>query len=222
MAKKKLTETKKETGRSFGKVLARLLSALLIIVLTAGLAVAAINLFVCGKTKNRILDPEGEWPEPEEGEAEFDAIIVLGCSVLPGGEPSDMLADRVDAGVELFKQGRARLLVMSGDRSEYYDEVTAMADRALAAGIAPNYIVEDPEGFSTSESIERAANTFGFKRVIIVTQRYHLFRALYVAERCGLEAYGVGSDPRAYGGSLYYSLREVAARVKDFFKYLFV
>ena len=79
----------------------------------------------------------------------------------------------------------------------------------------------DHAGFSTYESIYRAKDIFEAKKVVIVTQEYHLYRALYIANQLGLEAYGVGADPRQYVGATYRELREILARDKDFIKCIF-
>lgn len=216
--KRDKSQKQKAKRVSVKKILLRTLLGVAICILTVGIAVLAINLYIYGKTKSWIIDLDDQKLEPGGNGAEIDAVVVLGCSVLPGGEPSRMLADRVDAGVEVFKKGGAKALVMSGDRSDYYDEVTAMVNRAVARGVPRECIVEDPEGFSTSESIERAGAVYGYKRIVIVTQRYHLFRSLYIAGKNGLEAYGVAADTGVYEGHVYQELREIAARVKDFFK----
>ena len=106
---------------------------------------------------------------------------------------------------------------MSGDRQPdgSYDEVGAMQDTALAAGVNVTSVLIDPEGYSTYESIEHLAKHLKGKRVVIVTQIYHLYRALYIAERMGMEAYGVSADRRSYSDQLKCEIREVLARVKD-------
>jgi vancomycin permeability regulator SanA len=192
----------------------KIIPVILACVLTAGIAALIINIYVIQKTKDRIVQPD----DPRLLEGGFDAVIVLGCSVLPDGSPSHMLSDRIDTGVEVFGFSGAQLLVMSGDRSENYDEVTVMSKRAISLGVSDASIAEDPEGFSTYESVFRAAKHFGFKRVIIVTQRYHLYRSLYIAGKLGLDAYGVGADPRSYSGQIFRDVREFAAIIKDFLK----
>ena len=199
----------------------RILAVTAQVILTAALAAVAavliIDLVVTGTTRRRIMTAD----DAKLAEMELDAVIVLGCSVRPGGVPSAMLADRIDAGVEALANAPAKLLLMSGDRHEYYDEPGVMLERARQLGVPEEMLGEDPEGFSTFESVVRAAKIFGFRRVIIVSQRYHLYRALYIADRAGLEAYGVTADPRTYSGQAFRELREVAARVKDFFQCMF-
>ena len=152
----------------------------------------------------------------------FDCIIVLGCFVRDDGTPSNMLYDRLDAGCELYFDGAAPKLLMSGDHGQHnYDEVNNMKDFAMERGIPSEDIFMDHAGFSTYDSMYRARDIFGCKKVLIVTQEYHLYRALYIAEELGLEAYGVAADSREYSGQWTRDIREIAARTKDFFMVLF-
>lgn len=147
-----------------------------------------------------------------------DCVLVLGCGVHPDGCPSDMLADRIAQGVALYENGTSPKLLMSGDHGRAdYDEVNAMREMAVQAGLPADDVFMDHAGFSTYESMYRARDVFGAKRIVIVSQKYHLYRALYVAERLGLDAYGVSADLRPYAGQEARELREVLARNKDFF-----
>ena len=142
---------------------------------------------------------------------------MLGCGVYADGTPTAMLHDRLRRSVELYDLGAAPKLLMTGDHGrEGYDEVDAMKTFAVDAGIASEDVFMDHAGFSTYESMYRAKEIFRAKKIIIVTQEYHLYRAIYIAESLGMEAYGVSSDYRSYGGQLHYDIREVLARVKDF------
>jgi vancomycin permeability regulator SanA len=145
-----------------------------------------------------------------------DCILVLGCLVRDGGQPSGMLADRLRRGVALYEDGTAPKLLMSGDHGrEDYDEVDAMKRYAVDAGIPSEDIFMDHAGFSTYESLYRARDVFQAETVIIVSQDYHLYRALHIAKRLGLEAYGVGADYHTYWGQSIREVREVLARAKD-------
>lgn len=147
----------------------------------------------------------------------IDCIVVLGCGVRPDGQPSDMLADRITQGVALYEKGASPKLLMSGDHSRSdYDEVNTMRNVAVEAGVPADDVFMDHAGFSTYESMYRARDVFGAKRIVIVSQRYHLYRALYVAERLGLDAYGVSADLRPYAGQEAREVREILARDKDF------
>ena len=149
-----------------------------------------------------------------------DCILVLGAGVLADGSPSYMLTDRLTQGLELFEAGASQRLLMSGDHGRtHYDEVNAMKSWAVERGVPSSCVFMDHAGFSTYESLYRAKEVFCARRVVIVTQGYHLPRALYIARVLGLEAVGVAADLRPYAQStnLYNTLREFAARCKDFF-----
>lgn len=175
-------------------------------------AVLGINLWVTGSVSCRILTQE---------QAAFiedvDCVVVLGCQVRSDGSPSHMLEDRLKRSIVLYEAGAAPKLLMSGDHGTVtYDEVNAMKRYALEAGVPSEDVFMDHAGFSTYETVYRAKEIFGADKVIIVTQQYHLYRALYIAQALGIEAYGVAADYRQYSGQFARDLREVLARVKDF------
>lgn len=148
---------------------------------------------------------------------DVDCIMVLGCGVYDD-RPTPLLEDRLMRGVEAFSAGLAPKLLMSGDHGqEDYDEVNIMKQYALDSGIAEEAIFMDHAGFSTYESMRRAKDIFGVEKMIIVTQQYHLSRAIYLARMLDIEAYGIASDHRRFGGQFYRDCREVLARVKDLF-----
>lgn len=148
----------------------------------------------------------------------FDYVLILGCGVYSDGSLTPMLSDRVQVGVSLYQKGLGDRILMSGDhRDDSYNEVDPMKATAVSMGVAAESIVTDPLGLSTYDSIARVSTVFGAKRVLIVTQEYHLPRALYLAERFGLDAYGVSADLREYRGQMRYDLREIFARCKDIY-----
>lgn len=151
-----------------------------------------------------------------------DAIVVLGASVFADGTPSGILQDRLDDGVALYFAGVAPKLIMSGDNgTESYNEVRVMKQYAIAQGVPSEDIFCDHAGFSTYESMYRAKYVFGCQRIVVATQTYHLYRALWSAKSLGMQATGVPSDYHEYQKQLQYDIREVPARTKDFFKALF-
>ena len=192
-----------------------IIRSVIILLSLACLGVASlfgINAYVQGSTSSRILPPQ-QAAELED----IDCILVLGCKVKDNGVPSDMLTDRLRRGVELYNMGVAPKLLMTGDHGrESYDEVDAMKQYAVDEGISSSDIFMDHAGFSTYESMYRAKEIFQAKRIIIVTQEYHLYRAIYIAHSLGLDAYGVSSDYRNYLGQTGREVREILARVKDF------
>ncbi len=180
-------------------------------------SVLGVNAYVKGTTDNRILTLE-----QAVAIEDVDCILVLGCKVKDNGEPSDMLRDRLDRGLELYELNAAPKLLMSGDHGrEEYDEVGTMKQYAIDAEVPSEDIFMDHAGFSTYESIYRAKEIFEADKIIIVTQEYHLYRALYIAEQLGVEAYGVASDYHTYAGQTGREVREILARCKDFVTSIF-
>ena len=174
-------------------------------------AVFAVNRYVKRSTADRIIATDNA-----AALADVDCILVLGCQVKADGVPSHMLEDRLRRGVELYQAQAAPKLLMSGDHGrENYNEVGTMKQYAVDTGIPSSDVFMDHAGFSTYESLYRAKNIFGVDKVIIVTQEYHLPRALYIAEQMGIEAYGVPADYRTYFGQYKRDIREVLARCKD-------
>ncbi len=171
-----------------------------------------MNIHIKASIKDRMLSPD------QIPIIDADCILVLGAGVWNGGRPSPMLEDRLVRAIELYNMGVSNRLLMSGDHGRKdYDEVNVMKRFAVDRGIPSSHVFMDHAGFSTYESIYRARDVFKVKKAIIVTQEYHLYRALYIAKKLGLEAYGVAADRREYYGQASRELREVLARVKDFF-----
>ena len=151
-----------------------------------------------------------------------DAVVVLGASVLPDGTPSDILKDRLETAVALYQAGAARAIIVSGDnRTSHYNESEAMKRYCVELGVPSDDVYEDHAGYSTYESMYRVKQVFGCKRVIVTTQAYHLYRALFAVQGLGVEACGVASYQGVYDNQDLYSLREAAARTKDFFQTIF-
>lgn len=189
-----------------------------IVIVLLGLAVLGlltalfINGYVKAAVKDRILNVE-----KASELKEVDCIIILGCGVYDDGSLSPMLRDRLIRGLELYKEGAAPKILMSGDHGrKEYDEVNAMKQYAIDNGVLSENIFMDHAGFSTYETIYRAKEIFEAKKVIIVTQEYHLYRTLYIADQFDMEAYGVSADLNRYVGQSMRDFREILARCKDF------
>jgi len=198
--------------QSVKKVLLRVFLVFTILALLGAASVFGINIYIKSSTKKKILTLEEA--SALEG---IDCILILGAGVW-GERPTHMLEDRLDYGIALYKAGASNRLLMSGDHGrKNYDEVNVMKKYAIGEGVPSPDVFMDHAGFSTYESLYRARDIFEAKRIIIVTQEYHLYRALYIADKLGLEAYGVPSNPRSYAGQRARDIREVLARVKDFF-----
>lgn len=195
------------------KKLLKLFIILVIIGIVMVCTALGISEYVKRSVSDRLLSPEGAAEL-----ADIDCIIVLGCRV-NGETPSPMLSDRLLRGIELYDMNAAPKLLMSGDHGQVkYDEVNAMKQFAIDRGVPSEDVFMDHAGFSTYETMYRAKEVFAAKRVIIVTQSYHLYRAVYIAEKLGLEAWGVDSDLQSYIRQPYYDMREILARDKDFVK----
>ena len=189
----------------------------LALIMAALLAVLGINCYVKSSASKRIITAK------KAAElTDTDCILVLGCQVRADGSPSSMLEDRLTRGIEIYKLGAAPKLLMSGDHGQKdYNEVNTMKQYAIDAGVLPDDVFMDHAGFSTYESLYRAKEIFEADKIIIVTQEYHLYRALYIADALGIEAYGVSSDYHRYAGQSARDFREVLARCKDFAMTLF-
>ena len=199
------------------KKLIRIFIILVILFVSGVTAVLSVNAYVKQVGGENIISPD---KINEIGEA--DCIIILGCQVFSDGTLSAMLHDRVMRGIELYESKAAPKLIVSGDHGrKEYDEVNAMKKYAIDAGIPSENIFMDHAGFSTYESMYRAKEIFKAEKIIVVTQEYHLYRALYIAQKLGMEAYGVSSDYRPYYGQTYREVREILARCKDFATTLF-
>ena len=155
----------------------------------------------------------------EASSDEYDCIIVLGAGVKKDGTPSPMLRDRLDKAIELYIEGIAPKIIMSGDHGQKrYDEVNTMKKYAIDHGVPSEDIFMDHAGFSTYDSIYRERDVFQVKKAIIVTQKYHMYRALYIADKLGLEAKGIPAEDIKYSGQAGRETREILARTKEVFK----
>ena len=148
---------------------------------------------------------------------DMPVAIILGAYVHPNGQLCDMLEDRVRTGVKLYQSGQVKKLLMTGDHGQIsYDEVNSMRQYAEKMGVPPEDIFMDHAGFSTYDSMYRARDIFCVDSAIIVTQEFHLSRAIYIAQGMGIDAKGIKADLRPYYGIEYNEMREVLARNKDF------
>lgn len=151
-----------------------------------------------------------------------DTVIILGAGVRPDGNPCDLLADRLDTGAKVYVRRICKTILLTGDNSgEEYNELRVMKNWIMnnytEANIRKDDLLIDNCGFCTYDSMYRAKNTFNIERAVISTNRYHLPRAIYIARRLGIKAYGIASDAREYDKMKFYKQREVIAQIKDFF-----
>lgn len=197
----------------------------MILVIFAAAAVLIINHHVVSAEEKQILASVSEEGILKDSELtalknrQAECIMVLGAGIKDDETPTPMLKDRLDAGIMLYKAGVAPKLLLTGDNgTEGHNEIHVMLNYVKDAGIPEEDIFCDHAGFSTYDSMYRAENIFHVKSLIVVTQTYHEYRALYIAEKLGLLAAGVSADQYSYAGQTGRELREIAARVKDYLK----
>jgi vancomycin permeability regulator SanA len=188
-------------------------------VVAAALVVGVTNLVVILSVRDRVVTTE-EAASVAASAGKFPCAEVLGAAIW-GDRPSPILAGRIDAGMALVRAGATDILLFSGDNgTNEYNEVAAMKRYAVengdAYGVDEDNIYLDYAGFSTYDSMYRLRDVFNADRALIVTQEYHLYRALYIADRLGIEAYGVAARARE-SGQMSRDAREIFARTKDFF-----
>lgn len=158
----------------------------------------------------------------EESGTHAQAVLVLGASVFADGTPSDILADRLEVAADLYLAGAADSVIVSGDnRDAHYNESDAMKEYCVKLGVPADAIIVDRAGYDTYASVYRAKYEYGMDDIFVVTQAYHLYRALAIAQGLGMQAEGVPADKGSYDNQTQYSLREVLARDKDFLQTLF-
>ena len=194
-------------------ILIKLASIILAVCLLAVFGVLIINAAMIDATDEMI------FAVSELEGVSIDCVVILGAGLKADGTPNHMLEDRLKVGIEVARAVGAEYILMSGDDSgAYYNEPAAMKTYAMEQGVPESKILLDGQGFSTYESITRIADVYGFDDVVIITQGYHLYRALHIADRCDIEAMGVSADLRPYRKQIIYDVRELLARVKDFFQ----
>jgi vancomycin permeability regulator SanA len=173
-----------------------------------------INLFMIIKFDKRILDPD----EISDSEISVEYALVLGCQVKRDGTPTTMLAHRLKIGAELYFSGKVKKIIVSGDHTDvFFNEPQAMKDHLISLGVPEDAIIKDDHGFSTYDSIKHLKNKFSVDKVIIVSQKYHLYRAMHIACENKIDVYGASATLGSYDKDFFYELREYAARCKDAF-----
>ena len=194
----------------------RMIIILIILGIISGLIVLIINSYVKSFAKTNMIE------DISNSNKNIDVIVVLGCQVREDGSLSLMLKDRLDKAIELYKNDIASKIIVSGDHgTEEYDEVNAMKKYLIENDIKSEDIFMDHAGFSTYETMYRAKYIFEVEKVIVVTQEYHLYRAVYIGNKLGIETYGVPAEKINYYGQTGRDIREILARNKDFIKCIF-
>jgi vancomycin permeability regulator SanA len=207
-AKKRLYTEKKRLHKKKPSLLKVIFACLSLLAAAALLAVGILNAVVIGTTAENI-----RAFSEEEG---YGVAVVFGAKVHEGGTLSAMLEDRMKEAVALYHAGKVQKILVSGDGRGEWSETKHMKAYAIANGVAEKDVIEDGEGYSTLETVTRAKELFGIEKCVLVTQKYHLYRAMYAAESMGMDVVGAASNPRPYYGQFYRDLREILARAKDF------
>lgn len=175
-----------------------------------------INSYVVKSQKNKVYISENISEIKD-----VDYIMILGCGIW-GDKPSPMLKDRLLEGIEVAKKYEDAYIIVSGDNSgEDYNEVRVMRNFLIEEGIAENRILDDNIGFSTYESVYNLKYNFEAKNPVIVTQDFHIHRAIYIAHTMDLNAAGIIATSNHYVSEPYYFFRDFFARNKDFIKCFF-
>lgn len=221
---KKNCPVTKRSGRSKKEkkpsALHRFFKGLGIFLLVIVVIAVGINLYVVASTQSQIYTLSGLTAKQDQ-DPNYDCALVLGAGIY-GQEPSPLLQDRLDLAISLYKQGTVPKIIMSGDHTPpYYNEVKVMKNYAIRQGVPSQDIFLDHQGFSTYESIMRAKEVFGLKHVIIVTQTFHINRAVYLANSVQMDAVGAKAERIYLPHNIYWQLREFGARIKDFATGLF-
>lgn len=189
----------------------KLIKKLIIFIIICGVIGSGLDLYVVGTTRGNVVGSSAELSIEDP-----DCILILGCGIKDDNTPSDMLKDRLDTGYELYTSGMAQKILVSGDNGqEGYNEIHVMLHYLLDKGVPEEDLFCDHAGFSTYDSVHRAQSIFGVSKMVIVTQKYHQYRALFIADQLGITAQGACADVRSYRGQVFRECREILARDKD-------
>lgn len=188
---------------------------LIIILLIILIIPFIINFYVIFKTKEKVFSSK-------DINKKYDIALVLGCSVINNETPSKMLKDRLDMAIYLYENNLVEYILISGDHNEKYSEVEVMKKYLIENNIKEDSILTDYIGYSTHESLINYKNNYKDKSVLIITQKYHLYRALFISKNLDINGIGIYAKDIKYKGYLYHEIREILARNKDFLLFTFL
>lgn len=192
-----------------GKIVSIIIRLAVVVAIAIAIFLAVTNMMVITTSSKDIVNVQASKYRGA------DAIVVLGASVFEDGTPSTILKDRLDDAVILYGEGAAPKIIVSGDNGDLsYNESAAMKRYLVSQGIPSSDVFCDYAGFNTYDTMYRARHVFGCESIVIATQTYHLYRAIYDAHALGMEAVGVPSDYHVYQKQNWYDLREIGARAK--------
>ena len=189
----------------------RLINGVIVICLGILIVISTINSYVIDSTKKKIISLDSVQDKSDY------VIVVLGASVYHD-RVSMMLKDRLDRAIDIYNIGFNKILITGDGIKEDYDETSLMYKYLVESGVQESDIIIDKKGVSTSESMYRAKNIFGYDKILVVTQEYHMYRAIYLAKALDMEVYGFVTNANNYKGHEKREIREMLARVKDYFK----
>jgi len=183
----------------------------LVLFFVAGItAIVAINIFVSDATDRLIFESQNELPKA-------NVAIIFGAGI-KGNKPGRYLKDRLDAGISLYKNNKVQKLLLSGDNgNDAHDELTVMKLYCFEKGVDTTKIYIDYAGFDSYSTMYRAKKIFKVDTAILVSQKYHLNRCVYIGEKLGVKSYGYAADKGEYKGLKYYSFREYFSIAKSYF-----
>ena len=192
------------------KAIKKLFITLLFIGIALAVIISSTNIYI-------MLVGKANFTTIDEIDGKYDCAIVPGAKVGSDGTVSYMLRDRLDFAYELYNKGAVNKILVSGDHGDTnYDEVNAMRQYLLDKDVKIEDIFMDHAGFDTYSTMYRAKEIFEVQSAVICTQKYHLYRASYIAKKLGIVAKGIACDVYISRKLPYYRLREWAARVKAF------
>jgi SanA protein len=176
-------------------------------------AIVAVNYYVKSSTKKNIYYSIKRFPKNDVG-------IIFGAGI-NGSQPSKYLKDRLDAGILLWKAKRINKILLSGDNGrDEYDELTVMKNYCFNHGVDTTKIFIDYAGFDTYSTMYRAKHIFKIKKATLISQEYHLNRAIYIGNQLGIKSVGYSANKGEYLGYNYVRFREYGSIFKSFFDVL--
>lgn len=190
----------------------RLQKAIAVILLISALLFTSLQLYVMLYPLSDIFDSVEQLEKIERPQA----VLVLGAAVYASGNPSPVLKDRLDYAYQVYEyyDGKIAVIVSGDNGTVEYNETKAMYDYLISKGVNADDIYRDYAGFNTYDSIYRAGYIFKVQSIIICTQRFHIYRALYIAKRLGFKAYGYAAENKSIYNMTYNHIRESLARIK--------
>jgi SanA protein len=177
------------------------------------ISIIAVNVYVKSSTKKYISHTLKRFPKNDVG-------IIFGAGI-NGNQPSKYLKDRLDAGILLYKAKRINKILLSGDNGrQEYDELTVMKNYCFTHGVDTTKIFIDYAGFDTYSTMYRAKHIFKIKKAALISQEYHLNRAIYIGQKLGIKSVGYSANKGEYLGYKYVTFREYLSIFKSFFDVL--